>query len=50
MKAYVDRFKSTVQRYFPVPAGSDPETFAKLAGYYPVFELVPPNNEMKGTV
>jgi len=41
LKAYLDRFKTTVQRYFPVPAGSPPEAFAEIAGNYPVFELLP---------
>jgi deazaflavin-dependent oxidoreductase (nitroreductase family) len=41
LKAYLDRFKTTVQRYFPVPAGSPPEAFAELAVQYPVFELIP---------
>jgi deazaflavin-dependent oxidoreductase (nitroreductase family) len=40
LKAYLDRFKSEVQRYFPVPAGSPPEAFASLASSYPAFELV----------
>lgn len=40
LKAYVDRFRRTVQRYFPVPAGSSPEAFTQLAGHYPVFELL----------
>ena len=40
LKAYLDRFKLTVQRYFPVPAGSPAESFAPLAQRYPVFELV----------
>ncbi len=39
LKAYLDRFKRTVQRYFPVPAGASVETFVPLAGRYPVFEL-----------
>jgi apolipoprotein N-acyltransferase len=42
LKAYLDRFKLTVQRYFPVPAGSPAEDLAPLAGRYPVFELLPP--------
>ena len=42
LKAYVDRFKTTVQRYFPVPAGSPPHAFAAVAARYPVFELLPP--------
>lgn len=41
LKAYLDRFKTTVQRYFPVPAGSPPQAFAEIAGNYPVFELLP---------
>ena len=41
LKAYLDRFKLTVQRYFPVPAGSDPMAFVEVAGQYPVFELIP---------
>jgi apolipoprotein N-acyltransferase len=43
LKAYLDRFKTTVQRYFPVPAGSPAAVFAPLAGRYPVFELVVPD-------
>jgi deazaflavin-dependent oxidoreductase (nitroreductase family) len=39
LKAYLDRFKTTVQRYFPVPAGSNPQAFAAIAANYPVFEL-----------
>lgn len=41
LKAYLDSFKTTVQRYFPVAAGSPSEAFAKVAEDYPVFELVP---------
>ena len=41
LKAYLDRFKVTVQRYFPVPAGSPAEDLAPLAPRYPVFELIP---------
>src|SRR6266700_919555 len=41
LKAYLDRFKLTVQRYFPVPAGSDPQAFVDVAAPYPVFELIP---------
>src|SRR5438552_2543966 len=39
LKAYLDRFKMTVQRYFPIPAGSPVEKFAPVAAGYPVFEL-----------
>jgi deazaflavin-dependent oxidoreductase (nitroreductase family) len=40
LKQYLDQFRSAVQRYFTVPAGSPPETFAPVADRYPVFELV----------
>ena len=49
LKAYLDRFKLTVQRYFPVPAGSAAPAFVDLAGRYPVFELLPPDNDVKRT-
>ena len=39
LKAYLDRFKSQVQRYFTVQAGSPTEAFAEVADNYPVFEL-----------
>jgi deazaflavin-dependent oxidoreductase (nitroreductase family) len=41
LSVYLDRFRTTVQRYFPVPAGSGPEAFAEVADRYPVFELLP---------
>ncbi|HTC23509.1 MAG TPA: nitroreductase family deazaflavin-dependent oxidoreductase [Gemmatimonadales bacterium] len=41
LKAYLDRFKMTVQRYFTVPAGSPTEAFGAVAANHPVFELVP---------
>ena len=41
LKAYLDRFRREVQRYFPVPAGSPSEAFAEIAHRYPAFELVP---------
>jgi hypothetical protein len=40
LKLYLDRFRTTVQRYFPIPAGSSLEAFTPIAGRYPVFELV----------
>jgi deazaflavin-dependent oxidoreductase (nitroreductase family) len=43
LKAYLDSFKTTVQRYFPVPAGSPPEAFASVASDYPAFELIERN-------
>jgi len=39
LKAYLEGFKSEVQRFFPVPAGSPVEAFAAVAASYPVFEL-----------
>lgn len=39
LKAYLDSFKTTVQRYFRVAAGSPVEAFAGVAKDYPVFEL-----------
>lgn len=41
LKAYLESFKSEVQRYFPVPAGSGEQAFSGIAGNYPVFELLP---------
>ena len=41
LKAYLDRFTLTVQRYFPVPAGSAAALFRPFAARYPVFELMP---------
>jgi deazaflavin-dependent oxidoreductase (nitroreductase family) len=39
LKAYLDRFRGEVQRYFPVRAGSDVKDFAAIAEGYPVFEI-----------
>lgn len=41
LKAYLDQFKSEVQRFFPVPAGSPVEAFHDLLQSYPAFELIP---------
>ncbi len=41
LKAYLDRFRREVQRYFPVPAGSPLEAFREVSGSYPAFELLP---------
>lgn len=41
LKAYLEKFKNEVQRYFPIAAGSDVEAFEGIAGDYPVFELMP---------
>ena len=39
LSAYLIRFRTTVQRYFPVTAGSPAPAFAGLAPRYPVFEI-----------
>ena len=41
LKAYLDRFASEVQHFFPVAKGSPVEAFKDLAPRYPVFELQP---------
>src|SRR6516225_11241503 len=41
LNAYLDRFASEVQRFFPVPKGSAVEAFNDIAPRYPVFELQP---------
>ncbi len=41
LKAYLDRFRREVQRYFPVPADSPAERFGPLAPRYPAYELLP---------
>lgn|SRR5262249_2778524 len=40
LKDYLDRYKSTVQRYFPIPAGSPLAAFQPLISRYPVFEVI----------
>jgi len=40
LKLYLESYKSAVQRYFPVPAGSPAAAFRDIASNYPVFELV----------
>lgn len=46
LKAYLDRFRRTVQRYFPVPAGSAPTAFEPFVAQYPVFELLPSDTRL----
>jgi hypothetical protein len=41
LKAYLDRYASEVQRFFPVAKGSAVEAFGDLAPRYPVFVLRP---------
>ena len=40
LKEYLDRYKTTVQKYFPISAGSPTEVFMGIASNYPVFELI----------
>ena len=40
IKAFLDRFKSQVQRFFDVPAGSPSDAFRATASRTPVFELI----------
>ena len=40
LKEYLERYKTTVQRYFPIEAGSPAEAFQPLAARYPVFEVI----------
>jgi deazaflavin-dependent oxidoreductase (nitroreductase family) len=40
LKAYLEGFKSEVQRYFAVSAGSPAGAFVELSGSYPAFELL----------
>ncbi|MGB9380865.1 MAG: nitroreductase family deazaflavin-dependent oxidoreductase [Candidatus Binatus sp.] len=40
IKAFLDRFKSQVQRFFDVPAGSPADAFLATASRTPVFELI----------
>ena len=48
LKAYLDRFATEVQRFFPAPKGSPVEAFDNLAPRYPVFELQPLNGPAHG--
>ena len=41
LKAYLDRFRGEVGRFFPVPAGSPVDAFVALAPRYPAFALTP---------
>ncbi len=40
LREYLNRYKLTVQRFFPVHAGSPLESFSAIAADYPVFELL----------
>jgi len=48
LKAYLDRYKLAVQRYFTVQAGSDARAFREVAERYPVFELLIPDERPPG--
>jgi len=40
LREYLNRYKTTVQRYFSVPAGAPIAAFSGIARQYPVFRLV----------
>jgi deazaflavin-dependent oxidoreductase (nitroreductase family) len=40
LRLYLENYASAVQKFFPVPDGSDLEDFEDLARHYPVFELL----------
>jgi deazaflavin-dependent oxidoreductase (nitroreductase family) len=40
LKAFLDRYGSQVQRFFPVKAGSPVDSFREAATYMPAFELL----------
>jgi deazaflavin-dependent oxidoreductase (nitroreductase family) len=40
LKTYLTNYKSAVQKFFPVSPAAPREEFAKIAGGYPVFELI----------
>ena len=39
LKEYLERYRTTVQRYFTVPVGSDEEAFEGISERHPVFRL-----------
>ena len=41
LKEYLTRYKSAVQKFFPVQPEADVDAFAKIAQDYPAFELIP---------
>lgn len=41
LKAYLDRFTTSVQQFFAIPAGSPTDAFAAVAAAHPAFELRP---------
>jgi deazaflavin-dependent oxidoreductase (nitroreductase family) len=41
IREYLNRYKGTVQRYFPVPAEAPLKDFVPIAANYPAFELLP---------
>ena len=41
LSAYLSEYRKAVQRYFPIPAGSEPDAFKSIANSFPTFLLVP---------
>jgi F420H(2)-dependent quinone reductase len=48
LSTYLDRYRSVVQRHFPLPAGAPTHAFAAIAERYPVFELQPADGMEEG--
>lgn len=40
LRAYLDRFRVTVKRYFPVPPGSRDDAFVPYVDRFPAFEIL----------
>ena len=41
LKEYLTRYKSAVQKFFPIQPDASMDAFAKIAENYPAFELIP---------
>jgi len=49
LREYLNRYKTTVQRYFPIPAGTPLVAFSGIAPRYPVFELLARSGDIATT-
>ncbi|MEM7469178.1 MAG: nitroreductase [Pseudomonadota bacterium] len=45
LATYLSRYRKAVQRYFSLPAGSEPAAFEGISDAYPVFLLTPEESE-----
>lgn len=41
LREYLSRYRSAVQKFFPIPPDANIEAFANIAQEYPAFELIP---------